>query len=77
MKTEISKSRFRARALEIFRSVELTGEPVIITDRGNPTLIVKPYSAPSSSPRQRLKDSVLRYEAPFDPVGEEDWDALK
>lgn len=77
METTISKSRFRAQALEIFRRVELTGEPVVITDRGNPTLVIKRYSAVSESPRQRLKGSVLRYDEPFEPVGEEEWQALK
>ena len=32
METEISKSRFKTHALEIFRSVEQTGESVIVTD---------------------------------------------
>lgn len=72
----ISKSRFRARALEIFRRVERTGEPVVITDRGNPTLVINRYSATADCSRNRLKGSVLRYDAPFDPVGEGDWNAL-
>lgn len=30
---EISKTEFKAKALEILRTVEATGEPVLITDR--------------------------------------------
>lgn len=33
METRISKSRFKARALEYFRQVERTGQELIITDR--------------------------------------------
>src|SRR2546423_10383847 len=29
----ISKSRFKAHALELFRQVEHTGQPIVITDR--------------------------------------------
>lgn len=76
METEISKSKFKAQALEIFRRVELTGEAVIITDHGNPTLIVKKYTTAKQAPQERLKGSVLRYDEPFAPVAEEDWEAL-
>ena len=74
METEISKSRFKAQALEVFRQIEATGEPVVITDRGAPTLIVKRYAAETQTLQQRLKDSVIRYTDPFEPVGEDDWD---
>jgi PHD/YefM family antitoxin component YafN of YafNO toxin-antitoxin module len=76
METEISKSKFKAQALEIFRRIELTGEAVVITDHGNPALIVKKYSQTMRSPEERLKGSVLRYDQPFAPVAEEDWEAL-
>lgn len=76
MKTEISKSKFKAQALQIFRRVEQTGEPVVITDRGTPTLIVKRYIPVSSGLQQQLRGSVLRYDHPLDPVAEADWDAL-
>lgn len=76
MESEISKSKFKAQALEIFRRVELTGEAVIITDHGNPTLIVKKYTPTKQSPQERLKGALLRYDEPFAPVGEEDWEAL-
>ena len=38
MPTTVSKSRFKAKALELFRQVERTGKPIIITDRGTPVL---------------------------------------
>ena len=41
MDTPVSKSRFKAHALELFRQVEQTGKPIIITDRGIPVLRLK------------------------------------
>ncbi|WP_048308475.1 type II toxin-antitoxin system Phd/YefM family antitoxin [Halomonas sp. PR-M31] len=77
MKTEISKSKFKAHALEIFRQLEASDGEVIITDHGRPSLIIRKYRAPEvRSPLTELADSVLRYDAPFDPVNEESWEAL-
>ena len=38
----VSKSKLKARMLEIFREVEQSGEGIIVTDRGKPTLRVEP-----------------------------------
>ncbi|MGH8461758.1 MAG: type II toxin-antitoxin system Phd/YefM family antitoxin [Stenotrophobium sp.] len=74
MKTKISKSQFKAHALEIFRRIEVTGESVIVTDHGSPAVIVKKYDVQVSDPQVRLKGSVLRYDAPFDPVADTEWE---
>lgn len=37
---EISKTEFKAHALEIFRDIEQSGQSRIITDRGRPTLFL-------------------------------------
>ncbi len=76
MNTEISKSKFKAHALEILRQVEKTGEPVIVTDHGTPSLIIRKYEAHISNVRDMLKGSILRYDSPFEPVGVEDWEGL-
>lgn len=76
MRTEISKSQFKARALEIFRDVERSGESVIITDRGRPALELRPYVADTRAPLERLKGSVLRYDDPLAPVGADEWEVL-
>lgn len=76
MDNVVSKTKFKAQALEIFRRVEMTGNPVIVTDRGKPTLIVRKYLGPQTDVRSKLKGSVLRYDAPLEPVGEQDWEAL-
>lgn len=75
MEKSVSKSRFKARALEYFREVEQTGQPLVITDRGTPVLRLSPYRADLGAALQLLRDTVVRYEAPTEPVGEEDWEA--
>jgi hypothetical protein len=74
METEISKSRFKAHALEIFRQIEKTSSPVVITDNGTPVLTVAKYRPASRVALARLKGSVLRFDRPLDPV-EDPWDA--
>lgn len=76
---QVSKSQFKARALALFRQIEATGEPVVITDHGRPALEVRPYRpSPTEQPDplQTLRGSVLRYEDPLAPVAQGDWDAL-
>ena len=75
----VSKSRFKAQALELFRQIEASGEPLVITDHGRPTLEVRPFrpSDPSSSdPLSQLRGSVLHYDDPCAPVAEGEWEAL-
>jgi antitoxin (DNA-binding transcriptional repressor) of toxin-antitoxin stability system len=76
MTSEMSKSRFKARALEVFREVERTGEPVIITDHGKPSLILNRYDAPPRDGRKLLAGSVLSYVDPLAPVADDEWEAL-
>ena len=51
----------------------------MVTDHGRPTLEIRPYrptDLPSVDPRQELHGSVVRFDDPFAPVAEGDWDAL-
>jgi hypothetical protein len=75
MTEHVSKSQFKARALEFFRQIETTGVPVVITDHGQPKLEIRRYSAPTRNPLETLRGTVLRYDAPMEPVGDEDWEA--
>lgn len=74
MEKSVSKSRFKAKALEYFRWVQETGQPLLITDRGRPVLRVAPYREDVSRALEHLRGSVRRYERPTDPVGVEDWE---
>ena len=71
----VSKSRFRATALELFRQVERTGQAIIITHRGAPVLQLTPYRVHAASVLRVLRGSVVKYTAPTEPVGVGDWDA--
>lgn len=78
MVTHVSKSQFKAKALEYFRKVEASGEPLIVTDHGRPALEIRRVAQSKQDPFEILKGSVLWYERPFDPAADEDeWDALK
>ena len=78
MKREIrvSKSKMKARALEFFRDVESSGRPIVITDRGRPVLKLVPYRPDPAESLRALRDTVVRYEAPLEPIGIEDWESL-
>ncbi len=76
MQNKVSKSQFKAKALELFREVELTGKPVIVTDRGKPAVEVRRYRDKRRDPLAILKDSVAEYHDPTSPVAEGDWEAL-
>ena len=77
MPTTISKSRFKARALEFFRQVEQSGNELIITDHGKPVLKLIPYASDPAKALAALRGSVIRYDAPTEPVGLEDWESLR
>lgn len=76
MQEQISKSQFKAKALELFREVESSGKAVVVTDHGKPTIEVRPYRDTTRSPLEQLRGSVIEYAEPFEPVGVEDWAAL-
>jgi prevent-host-death family protein len=73
----VSKSRFKARALEFFRQVERTGKPLVITDRGQPVLKLVPYREDPNEALRVLRDTVVKYDAPMKPVAEEDWESTR
>lgn len=73
--SRVSKSQFKSRALEFFRDVERTGRPIVITDRGTPVLKLVPFTEDPTESLRALRDTVVRYEAPTEPVAEDDWEA--
>ncbi len=75
-KNQVSKSEFKAKALEFFRQVESSGESVVVTDRGKPALEIRPYRGADRNPFDILRGSVLRYEKPLEPV-DVDWESAQ
>lgn len=77
MNDTVSKSQFKARALHYFRQIEKTGKSIVVTDRGQPVLKIMPYSEDPNEYLRELRNSVLQYDDPTEPVGLEDWESLK
>ena len=77
MEQFVSKSVFKAKALEYFREVESTGKELVITDHGKPVLKVIPYAHDPAEALSSLRGTVVRYLDPLEPVGLEDWEALR
>jgi prevent-host-death family protein len=78
----IPLAEFESHCSTFVRQVEKAGESLVITEEGHPIARVVPYSE-SECREQTLKvlaelrGSVLAYEEPTEPVGEEDWETLK
>jgi prevent-host-death family protein len=77
MENQVTKSKFKPHALHYFREVERTGKELIITDRGKPVLKIVRYSENPSDALRMLRNSVITYENPTEPVGIDDWETLK
>ncbi len=71
MEEIISKSRFKPRALYYFREVEKTGKELIISDRGRPVLRITPYHDDPDKALKALRNSVVKYDDPMQPVGQD------
>lgn len=71
-----SKSQFKPKALEVMRQVEQTGESVIITDNGKPTLELRIYCPEDIDPLDRLRGSVVAFQLPTEPAGDDLWEVL-
>ncbi|MFT5396878.1 MAG: antitoxin (DNA-binding transcriptional repressor) of toxin-antitoxin stability system [Gammaproteobacteria bacterium] len=70
----ISKTEFKARALEILRNIEQSGESRTITDHGRPTLEIKKLRQRQENPLVVLKGTVVKYETATQPVADDDWE---
>lgn len=77
MARTVSKSQFKPRSLEYFRKIEQTGEELIITDHGRPVLKVVPYTQDPEACFRGLRNTVLEYRDPLEPVAVDEWEALK
>ncbi len=80
MQQTVSKSQFKAQALEFLREVEKQKTSLVITHAGKPVIKVTPYQEVDQDKAilESLRGSVLYYlnpdESAIDP---EDWDMLK
>ena len=80
-KMEYLKQRLAEQEVIAFEDLfetepEATGEPVLVTDHGKPTIEVRRHRSLARSPLDLLRGSVVEYLEPTEPVGEQDWEAL-
>ncbi|WP_373681858.1 type II toxin-antitoxin system Phd/YefM family antitoxin [Paraburkholderia caballeronis] len=59
MEKRVSKAVFKSKACELFRQVERLGESVVVTDRGEPTIEIRPYRSRRKNPLDALRASIL------------------
>lgn len=62
MEKRVPKAIFKSRACELFRHVETLGETVIVTDRGQPTIEIRPYCDKRTNPLERLRASIVHFD---------------
>jgi antitoxin (DNA-binding transcriptional repressor) of toxin-antitoxin stability system len=72
---QVSKTIFKAHALEILREIEKTGKPRIITDHGKPTLEIRKLRQQQQPPLDQLNGTVVKFIAPTEPVADDDWES--
>lgn len=77
MKKQVSKTVFKSKALKLLRQVEVSGEPIVVTDHGIPTVEIRRYQPNDNAPLDVLRGSVVSYDGPTLPVGVDSWEALK
>ena len=63
--------------MKFFREVEKTGSPLIISDHGKPVIKIIPYVDQTPETLKSMRNTVVEYKAPLEPVGLDNWEALK
>ena len=77
MEQVVSKSQFKPRALHYFREVQEKGIELTITDRGKPVIRIIPFVEKPEEALAALRNSVIKYEDPTEPVDFEEREVLK
>lgn len=73
----VSKAQFKSQLLEYLRKVEKGKKPLVVTHAGKPVIKVTPYVENPQEILKSLRGKITKYENPTEPVGIEDWEALK
>ncbi len=80
MQQVVSKSQFKAEALELLRMVEETKQPLIITHDNKPVVKVVPYQEEDRDKAilESLRGTLKFYKDPDKPATDpEDWEVLR
>jgi antitoxin (DNA-binding transcriptional repressor) of toxin-antitoxin stability system len=62
MEKRVSKAIFKSRACELFRQIEALGETLVVTDRGQPTIEIRPYRSKQENPLELLRASIVHFD---------------
>lgn len=73
----VSKSQLKPHTLKYLREVEKTRASIVITRYGKPVAKIVPHSGSEIDESLLLRDSVISYNAPLSPVGNDDWEVEK
>ncbi len=76
-KVSKSKSKFKANAFGLFRNAEESVQSILVGDHGKPTVEVGSYCGDKRSPLDVLRGSVIRYDAPTDPIDVANWSSKR
>jgi len=76
---QIAISKFKATCLALLERVKTSGEPFLVTKRGEPVAMITP---PPSPPKAKsafgcMKGTIVIKGDIISPIGEDDWEALK
>lgn len=74
---QVSKSDFKAHALEYLRAVEKNKKPLLVTHGGKPVIKVSAYQEDPDAILKSLRGSVISYTDIVSPVGDDEWEAMK
>lgn len=77
MQQSVSKSQFKSQVLQYLRAVEQKKVPLVVTHGGKPVVKVLPYQEDPQAVIKSLRGSVIHFEAPNEPIGENEWEAAK
>jgi len=75
----VSKSQLKSKLLEYLRMVEKEKKPLIVTHGGKPVAKIEAFNKEDEDKKilESLRGAIIKYEDPTEPVGLEDWEALK
>ena len=59
MEKRVSKAVFKAKACEFFKQVETLGEVMVVTDRGLPTVEIRPYRNAHKGSLEMLRAAIV------------------
>ena len=74
---QIAISKFRTTCFSLLERVKASGEPLVITKRGEPIAMITPPPPKSENGFGCMKETVIIKGDIVSHIGEDDWEALR